>query len=52
MGTEGSNQKPVYFTDACNNGAVNFVILEVDVVTKDVDLKFWKYDQLIDLYSP
>jgi len=41
MGTFRREQSKahVYFTDACNNGAVNFVILEVDVVTKDVDLK-------------
>ena len=44
MGTFRREQSKahVYFTDACNNGAVNFVILEVDVVTKDVDLKFWE----------
>ena len=44
MGTfrrEQSNAH-VYFTDACNNGAVNFVILDVNILTKDVDLKFWE----------
>ena len=44
MGTFRREQSKahVYFTDACNNGAVNFVILEVDVVSKEVDLKFWE----------
>lgn len=32
----------VYFADACNNGAVNFVMLNVDILTKEVDLKFWE----------
>ena len=44
MGTFRREQSNVhvYFADACNNGAVNFVILDIDILTKDVDLKFWE----------
>ena len=44
MGTFRREQSNVhvYFADACNNGAVNFVILNIDILTKDVDLKFWE----------
>ena len=44
MGTFRRDQSNthVYFTDACSNGAVNFVILDVDILTKEVDLKFWE----------
>tara|TARA_B110000238_G_scaffold32099_1_gene32697 strand:+ start:270 stop:641 length:372 start_codon:yes stop_codon:yes gene_type:complete len=44
MGTCRRDQSNVhvYFTDACNNGAVNFVILDVNILTKYVDLKFWE----------
>ena len=44
MGTFRREQSNVYvyFADACNNGAVNFVMLNVDILTKEVDLKFWE----------
>ena len=44
MGTFRRDQSNthVYFADACSNGAVNFVILDVDILTKKVDLKFWE----------
>ena len=32
----------IYFTDLVNNGAVNFVIWDIDILTKDVDLRYWE----------
>jgi hypothetical protein len=32
----------VYFTDACNNGAVNYVLWDIDILTKEVDVCFWE----------
>ena len=32
----------IYFTDAVDNGAVNFVIWDVNILTKDVDVKYWE----------
>ena len=31
-----------YFTDAINNGAMNFVIWDVDVLSKKVGLRYWE----------
>ena len=44
MGTFRRDQSNVHvsFADACSNGAVNLVILDVDILTKEVDLKFWE----------
>jgi hypothetical protein len=32
----------VFFTDAVNNGAVNFVIWDIDILTKDVKVSYWE----------
>ena len=32
----------IYFTDSTNTGVVNFVIWEVDVLSKKVSLKYWE----------
>ena len=44
MGTfirEGSKAKS-YFTDATNQGIVNFVIWDIDIVTKEVAVSYWE----------
>jgi hypothetical protein len=40
---DGSNIK-LFFTDAVNNGAVNFVIWHIDILSKCVDVKYWEID--------
>ena len=32
----------IYFTDAVDNGAVNFVIWDVNILSKDVVVKYWE----------
>jgi hypothetical protein len=32
----------IYFTDATNTGVVNFVVWDVDLLTKQVGLKYWE----------
>ena len=32
----------IYFTDAVDNGAVNFVMWDVNILSKDVDVKYWE----------
>lgn len=44
MGTftrEGSKAKS-YFTDATNQGVVNFVIWDIDIITKQVAVRYWE----------
>ena len=38
---EGSSLR-IYFSDAVNNGAVNFVIWDVDILSKKVHVKYWE----------
>ncbi len=47
MGTfKRSNSKiKVFFTDAVNNGVVNFVIWDIDIISKAVDVKYWEIDK-------
>ena len=40
--TRSGSSIQIYFTDAINNGVVNFVIWNVDVLTKKVSLKYWE----------
>ena len=40
--TRSGSSIQIYFTDAINNGVVNFVIWDVDVLTKNVSLKYWE----------
>ncbi|MBH74130.1 MAG: hypothetical protein CMM57_10860 [Rhodospirillaceae bacterium] len=40
--TQDRSKIRIYFTDLVNNGAVNFVIWDIDILTKDVDLRFWE----------
>ena len=35
----------VFFTDAVNNGVVNFVIWDIDILSKAVDVKYWEIDK-------
>jgi len=35
----------LFFTDAVNNGAVNFVIWDIDILSKSVAVKYWEIDQ-------
>ena len=32
----------IYFTDLVDNGAVNFVMWDVNILSKDVDVKYWE----------
>jgi hypothetical protein len=44
MGTfirEGSKAKS-YFTDATNQGVVNFVMWDIDIITKQVAVRYWE----------
>ena len=34
----------IYFTDAVNNGAVNFVMWDVDILSKKVELRYWELE--------
>ncbi len=38
---QGSSLR-VYFTDAVDNGAVNFVMWDVNILSKEVDVKYWE----------
>ena len=40
--TQDRSKIRIYFTDLVNNGAVNFVIWDIDILTKDVDLRYWE----------
>ena len=40
--TRSGSSIQIYFTDATNTGVVNFVVWEVDVLTKEVNLKYWE----------
>ena len=40
--TQDRSKIRIYFTDLVNNGAVNFVMWDIDILTKDVDLRFWE----------
>ena len=40
--TRSSTSIQIYFTDATNTGVVNFVVWDVDVITKKVGLKYWE----------
>jgi len=31
-----------YFTDATNQGIVNFVIWDIDIITKTVAVRYWE----------
>jgi hypothetical protein len=44
MGTFTREQSKVreYFTDAVNNGAINFVIWDIDLLSKHVDVSYWE----------
>jgi len=44
MGTFTRNGSKVssYFTDATNQGVVNFVIWDIDILTKAVAVKYWE----------
>ncbi len=35
----------LFFTDAVNNGAVNFVIWNIDILSKSVEVKYWEIDK-------
>lgn len=35
----------LFFTDAVNNGAVNFVIWDIDILSKSVTVKYWEIDK-------
>ena len=35
----------LFFTDAVNNGAVNFVIWNIDILSKSVAVKYWEIDK-------
>lgn len=35
----------LFFTDAVNNGAVNFVIWDIDILSKSVAVKYWEIDK-------
>ncbi len=35
----------LFFTDAVNNGAVNFVIWDIDILSKSVQVKYWEIDK-------
>ena len=41
---DGSNIK-LFFTDAVNNGAVNFVIWDIDILSKSVEVRYWEIDK-------
>jgi hypothetical protein len=41
---DGSNVK-LFFTDAVNNGAVNFVIWDIDILSKSVEVRYWEIDK-------
>lgn len=32
----------LFFTDAVNNGAVNFVMWDIDLLSKNVNVKYWE----------
>ena len=40
--TRSGSSIQIYFTDATNTGVVNFVVWQVDVLTKEVNLKYWE----------
>ncbi len=40
--TRSGSSVRIYFTDATNTGVVNFVVWELDVLTKEVNLKYWE----------
>ena len=44
MGTFKRNNSKikVFFTDAVNNGVVNFIIWDIDILSKAVDVKYWE----------
>ena len=40
--TRNGSSIQIFFTDATNTGVVNFVIWDVDVLSKKVGLKYWE----------
>ena len=40
--TRSGSSIQIFFTDATNTGVVNFVIWDVDVLSKKVGLKYWE----------
>ena len=34
----------LFFTDAVDNGAVNFVVWNIDVLSKNVDVSYWEIE--------
>lgn len=40
--TRSGSSIQIYFTDATNNGVVNFVVWDADVLSKKVSLKYWE----------
>ena len=35
----------LFFTDAVNNGAVNFVMWNIDIISKSAEVKYWEIDK-------
>lgn len=40
--TRDGSQVTSYFTDATNHGVVNFVVWDIDIITKAVAVKYWE----------
>ena len=42
--TRSGTSIQIYFTDATRTGVVNFVVWDVDLITKQVELKYWEVE--------
>ena len=40
--TRDGSKVSAYFTDATNHGVVNFVIWDIDILTKAVSVRYWE----------